>query len=219
MSRPGSVMWIRVTLLSAALGVGACASAADSYDAQSDRIAADRAAANARFADQERDCKSRFIVTSCMDAALNERRTTLNRLHKEQMILDEQRRHDAAAARREEIRSKAEAQDARASDVEPPAPRERTRSPPQPRSVMPFASDVPKAARAPRLRPSGVDAAASTPDQREIEKRNEEKFDANAQAAKAHREEVERRNAERASKGKVAAPLPIPSAASGASAP
>jgi colicin import membrane protein len=219
MNHRGLITWIRIALLCIAAGIAAGANAADSYAVQSNRIVSDRAAANAKFADQERDCKARFVVTSCMDAALKEQRATLNRLHQEQLQLDEQKRHDAAAARREEIRAKADAQDARASDAVPAPPRERTRSPPQPRSTAPFKMSSPKRPNAPWLGTAGADTAASSPDQRAIEKRNEERYEAAERAAKVHREEVEKRNAERAAKGKIAAPLPVPSAASAASAP
>ena len=38
-----------------------------------ERIAAERAAANARFSERERLCEERFVVTSCVDAARRER--------------------------------------------------------------------------------------------------------------------------------------------------
>jgi hypothetical protein len=195
-----------------------CVQAA-SYDEERNRIAAERAAANAKFADEQRECRKRFIVTSCEEAALTEQRATLARLHHEQTLLDETRRHDAAELRRNEIQEKAAAQAAaqaaRASEPDAAPERERSHRA-QPRPAAPLkqheGSRLSSGARA-RHVPEGA-GAASAADPAAVEKRNEEKFEANARAAKEHREAVEKRNAERAAKGKVAAPLPAPSAAS-----
>ncbi|HEY5324743.1 MAG TPA: hypothetical protein VIK58_18095, partial [Caldimonas sp.] len=76
------------------------------------RIAAERAAVNARYVEQERECRTRFIVASCIDAAKRERRQELDMLRARQIVVDEARRRERAEARRSELAVKA-AEDAK----------------------------------------------------------------------------------------------------------
>ena len=170
-------------------------------DADRDRIATERAGANAKLAAQERECETRFMVAPCLEAARREHRAFSARLRQQQLQLDEARRHEAAAARRRSIAEKVEAQQARASDAAPEPPRVRVR-----RATEAGTAPIP----AERFGPSAAALEASAV------RRNEEKFEARAQAARAHREAVARRNAQRATQGKAVAPLPAPP---GASAP
>lgn len=188
-------------LLGASCGVRA--------DAEHDRIVADRAAAKARLADQERECATRFVVADCVEDARTAHRETLKRLRQQEIQLDEAKRKAAADARRKAIAEKAQAQQARASDAPPEPPKVRMRRSPQPAES--FANRP--ADGAPRRLlggdPPGADRSA-------LEQRNEEKFERRQREAESHREAAARRNAERAARGKLAAPLPAPS---GASAP
>ena len=168
-------------------------------------IAAERAAAAATLADREQACQVRFAVTACVDAARNEHRATLTRLHSQDLQLDEAKRREAAAARRRTVDDRAAAAQAKASDAVAAPRRERdvpVRQPP-PRQSLP--------SQGLSLAPGN---AARGADRRAIEQRNEEKFAARARAVREHREAVERRNAERAAQGKVAPPLPPPHTAS-----
>jgi len=180
--------------------IALCAALAHA-EPERERIAAERAAAMARFAEQERACSERFVVTPCMDAARKEQRMTLARLRRAELVLDEADRRAAAARRRQELQERAAAQAARASEPDPADRGERQRTAPTPNPPAP-------------VRPTRPASSAS--DQRAIEQRNQAAFEARARAARARREAVERRNAERARERKVAAPLPVPS---GASAP
>ena len=74
-----------------------------------ERLAGERAATEARFADQERACQERFAVTTCVQEAQRERRDSLTRLRGQQTQLDDEKRRQRAAERTESIRSKAEA--------------------------------------------------------------------------------------------------------------
>jgi len=186
----------------AALIAALCTMLVQAAEPERERIAAERAAAMARFVEQERACSERFVVTACVDAAREEQRMTLARLHRAELVLNEAERREAAARRRQTLQQKASGQDARASEPEQAAPqRESTHTAPVPNPPAP--------ARPPR-------SASSAAEQRATESRNEAAFEARARAAQAHRDTVERRNAQRATQGKVAAPLPVPS---GASAP
>jgi len=185
----------------------ACTASASTWaaDAEHDRIAAERAAADARLATQERECAARFIVAACVEDARVEHRATLARLRQQQLQIDETRRRETAAARRKAIAERVEAQQARASDAPPEAPRVNVRRAPDP---------APAIRPTEPLLPHPLAGSASGVDRATIEQRSQAKFDARARAAQAHREEVERRNAQRAAQGKVAAPLPTASGAS-----
>ena len=168
-----------------------------------ERIAAERAAVNARFAEQERACQEKFVVAACIEAARKEQRQTLTRLHRAEIVLDEAARRETAARRRQALQERAAAQAARASEPAAEARQPGTRNAPAPN---------PLAALQPH-RP-----ASSAAEKRAVEQRHEASFEARARAAQAHRDTVARRNAQRASEGKAGAPLPAPGS-SGASAP
>jgi hypothetical protein len=193
--------------LAALLFCGALADRAHA-DPQHDRIAADRAAANAKFVQQRRDCEARFIVANCMEAALKEQHATLSRLRQEELNLDEANRRSAAAAREQEIKTKSQAEQARASQAASAPAREPIRALPQPHAAI-------EAPKLPRLKGGFPSAAsgASSPDRRALEEQNQAKFDAKERALQAHREEVEQRNAQRATQGKIPPALPLPGAA------
>lgn len=179
--------------------------------AQRERIAAERAAAIARFTEQERACQAHFVVTACVEALQREQRTTLTRLHRQELQLDETRRREAAATRLAAIRGRMAAQAARdrnaaSAAAAGTAPEEHSPSPAPARRTLDSGL----------LHPGAHDA--STQDRRAFEERNRAEFDARVRAAQAHREAVTRRNAQRAAQGKVAPPLPMPMP-SGASAP
>ena len=185
------------------LGLASLAAWAAEPTSSRERIVAERAEAQAKFADDERACRARFVVSACIEAARKEQRATLTRLRRQEVQLDEIRRQEAAAARAQAIRDKAAAAQARASDASLDAQR----------------SDAPE--RKPRVaaKPGNTDVLPKSPASgltREAEHSNEAKFKAKARAAQAHREAVEQRNAQRAAQGKVAAPLPL---SGGASAP
>jgi hypothetical protein len=185
------------------VGLGLALSMAFAHAAspERERIGAERAAAMARFAEQERACHERFIVTACVEAARKEQRLTLTRLHRAELVLDDAERSETAARRREELQQRAAAQERRASEPAPVQGRESRHSAPAP--------NPPEAVHPQR-------GASSAQAQREFEQRNEAAFEARARAAQARRDAVARRMAQRASEGKVAAPLPAPP---GASAP
>ena len=198
--------------------VAACGTAPTAHaEPEHERIATERAAANAKLAAQERECASRFIVAACLDDARTAHRVTLARLRQQELVLDEGRRRDAAEARRKAIAEKAQVQQARASDAPPEPPRVRVRRGSGAASAAEGAVD--DAVPAPSAGPRSAHAVAphkppAVKERGPLEQRNLKKFEARERAAQAHRDEVARRNAQRAAGGKVAAPLPTPQAAS-----
>lgn len=171
-------------------------------ETERERIAAERAAVNARYAEQEHACQERFIVTSCVEAARKEQRMTLTRLHRAELVLDETDRREAAARRRQAMSDKAAVQAARASDPIVTIRRENPRAAPSPMAAAssPLHESVTGVAHQP----------VSDAERQAREQKSEANFQARAQAAQRHREAVERRNAERAAEGKTVAPLPSP---------
>jgi len=163
-----------------------------------DRIAAERSAAQALFAQRERDCQQRFAVTACVNDARAQQRETLGQLRRQQGLLDEAQRRQRAAERMAAIREKVSSEEERAR--QPPAPRRD----PLMRAGAPRAG-VPRAAAAPASAASEVRAAD--------EARSQVRFEARQRDAQAHREAAEKRSAERAASGKKpVAPLPPASA-------
>lgn len=70
------------------------------------RIASERAQVQAAFAQRERECHERFMVSDCLEKARRDRREALERLRYQDVILDEAQRRQRAVERMEDIRSK-----------------------------------------------------------------------------------------------------------------
>lgn len=177
-------------------------------DAEHDRIFEERNAANAKLAEHERECATRFIVADCVESARRDNRTTLSRLRHQELQLDDARRRAVAEARRKATADKAETSQGRASEAAADAPRVRLRRdlPVEPSQPASSASIDPKR-RAVQSQPSAAE-------RRSFEQRSHAKYEARLRDAEAHRAAVEQRNAQRAARGKVVAPLPMPPAAS-----
>ncbi len=224
LSRPGPLRRsIRPWLLAALLAGGACplvtgAASSDPYATELHRIAAERAAAEVRFRARERECRQRFVVTSCVDDAKAERREAIDSLRAQQLAIDAARRRERAAARSDELRQKAAEDARRSAPREAPALNVRRRQPLEPRHE-------PGAAAAARLPRAGLDqpgrgarpaerAEPAPAERREREERNRAGYEARQREAAEHREEVLDRATRRMLQHPPAAPLPVPDAAS-----
>ena len=197
-------------LACAAVSADAAAPSAKQNDAaERERIVRERAEVQAAFQREELACQQRFLVTPSVDAARTTERDALARLRREEVLLEEQERNQRAAERTETIRGRISAdeersrKDAAAAASAPPPRPERSDLAETPGHAPPPRRELP--APQPSADPAARAAAA---------KENAERAAADRRAAQAHREAIERRNAERATSGKVAAPLPVPSAAS-----
>ena len=210
-----AALWLTV-----ALAAAAPARAAASDDAERHRIAEERAAIEARYAAQTRECRDRFIVTSCVDDAKVERRRGLDALRARQLELDEEKRRARTAERSAELAAKA-ADDARreqeraARAASAPAPREPRRF--EPRREKPASGgasapaafhDRPGAAGEARGKNPGPGETAEQ--RRQREERHRASFETRQQQAEAHRQEVLEKAAERQKARPPAAPLPVP---------
>jgi hypothetical protein len=100
------------------------------------RIAGERAAAEAAYAVQQRVCAERFFVTACMDQAREDRRQRVDGLRREALRLDTDERRRRAAQRLELIRQKTEAERRREEGAAAQLPGAKASEPalPKPRS-------------------------------------------------------------------------------------
>ncbi|MFO1223584.1 MAG: hypothetical protein U1E90_10855 [Burkholderiaceae bacterium] len=169
------------------------------------RLAAERDAAQVRYEQAVRECEHRFAVTSCVDKAKAERRATLDRVAREQAVLDDAQRRRRADERRQRIAHKqaqlAAAREAQSAASMPPAQVRPPRQSPAARSGKHFETRSTAESVA-----QEAEAAARAAQARERRER-----------ARAHAQAVRQRNAERAAQRPPAAALPVPGA-SGASA-
>jgi colicin import membrane protein len=175
------------------------------------RIAQERAAAGERLREREKACATRFVVTSCVEAARREHRETLAPLKQQEFLLDDAQRQLRAAQRRAQLQEKA-AQTK--SDIVLP-------------STQPAAAE--EAASAPTRRPASPAKTLTPQEQAQIDQERARKQAASQveaqqrahahqqklEVAKRRKQEVEKRNAERAASGKPPpAPLKMPPSAS-----
>jgi hypothetical protein len=216
---------IRPILLLALGSATAFVTPAGADEGEHAAIAHERAAIEARYAERERECGERFIVTSCVDDAKRERRGGLDELRARQLKLDEKERHERTAKRSAELAAKA-ADDARrdrerAARAASSAQSPRAESPKtlEPRPADATGSDrLPHQARDHPL-PSGERLGiqptrrAGDAERRAREEASRAGYEARQREAEEHRREVMDKEAKRS--GKPAAPLPVP----GSSAP
>ncbi len=207
-------------LLAGVLAIPAPAGAAADDDAERHRIAEERAAIEARYAARTRECRDRFIVTSCVDDAKVERRRGLDALRARQLVLDEEKRRARTAERSAELAAKA-ADDARreqeraARAASAPAPREPR--PLEPRREKPASGAASTSAAADDRPGAPVEGLGKKPapketaeQRREREERHRASFERRQQQAEEHRQEALEKAAQRQKARQPAAPLPVP---------
>ncbi len=198
------------------------AAAAPGDDAERARIAVDRAAIESGYAERERECRTRFVVTSCVDEARGERRHGLDALRVRQLKLDEARRRERTAERRAELAGKA-AEDARREQeraASAPVTRE-ARRPLEPRHEAPTAGGRAPAPGVAHDRPAAVGDGLGTKrgvresaaERRGGEARHRVSFETRQRQAAEHRENVEDKAAQRLKQRPPAAQLPVPASA------
>jgi len=188
---------------------------AASERAERDRLKTERDQAEAAYVTRERECREKFVVTSCIEQARRDRRQTLERLRQQQAVLDEAQRKQRAAQRVDEIRTKVSSEDAKQRERAGTERRQRVEA------ASPSASAASAEASSPTAivvseppsalaRPASANASAM-----EVHARKEAAYEKRLEEAREHRAQVERRNAEKAASGKAPAKgLPTPTSAS-----
>lgn len=180
---------------------GAAAASTDELKAQRAQIDAARRQANAVYAEREKRCQEQFVVTACVESARAERRKELDRLSREQAVVDEALRKQRAAERLQVLADKQRAARQKASEPLPP-PRVLLQKPPR-------AAQSAAPGSAPRGERLGViPADRSTPAER---RENKAAYERRLKQAEEHRRQVEQRNNQRAVEAdKPASGLPTP---------
>ena len=209
-------------LMALALSAAWPSTAAPGDDVERARIAEERAAIESRYAGRERECRERFVVTSCVDDAKRDRRQGLDALRARQLKLDEARRRERAAERRDELAVKA-ADDARREQERAVRAASAPSVRPAPHSLEP--RHEPAVGGAPASsphaghdRPSAGDGLGPRPREGEAQRlereaRHRASFETRQRQAAEHREEVNAKAAERLKQHPPAAPLPLPASA------
>jgi len=160
------------------------------------RIAAEREALSAGFAQEEIECQRRFAVNDCLEDVRRRRRAALEPLRSREFDLDDAERLRRAAERRAAIEARQRERDERPPLV--PLPE----LPPREPTVPASAAAAPSTPSAPRADPAPARAAEAAQRARAAQQRREE--------AAAASQRVEERLREREAAGKIAAPLPVP---------
>ena len=187
---------------------------AASERAERDRIKTERDRAEAAYVTRERECREKFVVTSCIEQARRDRRQTLERLRQQQEVLDEAQRKQRAAQRVDDIRTKVSTEEAKQRESANKA-RQRRAVPAGAASAVSATGSEPTAivvSEPPSAvnKPASANAAAM-----EVHARKEAAYEKRVEEAREHRAQVERRAAEKAASGKAPAKsLPTPAPAS-----
>lgn len=220
--RSACTAWLLAFTASAALGQSPPDEAA-----QRERIARERDAAQADLAAREAECRSRFVVTGCIESARRQHRERLDRLQGEEEGLDAAQRRRRAAERLASIEQKTAALAQARAPVDPaaaaasPAPAaSAVRPSPGPRSEPSQAARETEAAR----RAAETDADRRRVRAEAVERRRtaQEAAARRAASAEERRREAEDRERRQVTKDTApprAAPLPPRPPLPSASAP
>lgn len=174
--------------------------AAQAQGTERERIAAERLAVSAHYAQLEQACHGRFAVTACVEDVQARRRDALAPLRERELRLDEADRLARAEQRRAAVLAKQQAALARPAPQVPAALAPRLREAPAGNTPSPRAERGPQGSAG---RASEAAARVQAAQQRR-------------QAAQGTQDRIARREAERQQSGRRAPPLPVPTASAAA---
>jgi len=179
--------------------------AAEAGAAERAAIAGERDAVEAAFVARGAECRSRFVVSSCLEEARNKRREALDALRTRQLVVDEARRREHAETRRVDLAARSASDTAREQ--------ERVAKAMQAASSASSASSASAAAKPP--------ARENTARRRAGEVDKSTAFETRKREAAQHRDDVLDATTRRMLQRSPAPSLPTPSAPvrRGASAP
>lgn len=211
-SRPGQAV---ITGLLTVLAAAACAAPPTGDAATLERIRSEQREVEARHAKAVSACTHEFAVTACVDRARAERRSALDRLKRERLVIDDARRQRSAAERELNVQRKLRSADEQATraaaqlghlagSVEGDLTNDRGpvksgRAPRSPQTVV-----------APKTAPRGHDHQAAQ--RQEAQQAAQRASDAQRRLDKAeqHRKDASKRLEDQARKRPPAAGLPAP---------
>ena len=192
-------MSVRAGMLAVALVAGQVTAGAAPPD-ERERLAIERRAVDARYAQTHAACQTQFFVNDCQETARNQHRMALDGLRQQQLLLDDGRRRGRAADRTLQGQARAQAPSAQASS--PVLPQ-------QAGAAGTAAASGAASAAAPLGWPAARPAAHAS-DAVTGERRHQQAFDQRQQAAREHQRAVELRNARRDAARQPAGSLPLP---------
>ena len=176
---------------------------------QLDRISAERKALNERYAEEDKACFQKFAVTPCRNELRAQRRTKIDALRKEEVVLNDAKRQRRAELQAAQLHQRELEAAERRADTERKAAEKAERQPNAPLSPQgtPRAEPTPRQppkANPPHVRqpPAPVDRSAQSAEERA-------RYEQKQKEAAEHKAEIERRNAER-DPSKQPKPLPAP---------
>jgi len=215
-ARPGGAYMkpLRTLLLLPALLGGALAGAQEDFQAERDRIAAERQALETRFQQQETACYQRFAVNDCLSQARRARRSAEDDLKRQEAAINdiERKRRGAEQLRRIDERQ------ATPRTQDRPEEQQKAREAQQAREQRAADHAASRAAKAAEEAQNRQDAAGKQRQFAEDQERaarqraeaptERERFENKQRSVQQRRAERERKNAERTKP--PAAPLPPP---------
>lgn len=191
-------------------------------EAERARIATERAAVDARFAERKKECNAVFAVTDCVDKATRQRNAAMADLRRQERVLNDAERREKAAERlkAQEERSSPEARQAAEERRLRGLQEQKEREAAAAEKAMKRAEQEAERAAKPRrtitlpgpVEPQGTPRAAQAPKSNaptaEEAKRNREAYEARLAAAERHKAEVRERLARRSKPAASALPVP-----------
>lgn len=198
--------WLGPLLLLCAGLPAALAQGSAAPDEERARIAAERAKADAQFAQDEKACYARFAVNDCQNEARARRRETLADLRRQEVSLNDAQRKRKGADRIRSIEERAgqQKQEREAQDRAKAADSAKSRE----ERAAQKASDRAAGEASHQARPAKTDEGERSHkkvDTADALKKNNERL----QEAKARRERVEKKQKERQKPPATALPVPL----------
>ena len=205
--------WVAAVSLAGLLVAGLGAAVAAPAD-ERERLAIERRAAAARYAEARDTCRAKYFVNGCLEAARTQQRLALDGLRQQQLLLDDARRRERAAERSKLRQDRAQAQAVQASTPVLRQPRQAAAeagaaSAGTVASVSVSVSTSTSTSTSTSA-PVGRPAAASAPHVATSERQRQQAFDQRQLAAQAHQRAVEARLARQDAARPPTTSLPTP---------
>ena len=197
--------WVAAVSLAGLLVAGLGAAVAAPAD-ERERLAIERRAVAARYAEARDTCRAKYFVNGCLEAARTQQRHALDGLRQQQLLLDDARRRERAAERSKLRQDRAQAQAVQASTPVLRQPRQAAAEAGAASAGTVASVSVSASASAPVGRP----AAASAPHVATSERQRQQAFDQRQLAAQAHQRAVEARLARQDAARPPTTSLPTP---------
>ena len=201
--------WVAAATLAGLLVAWLGAAVAAPAD-ERERLAIERRAAAARYAEARDTCRAKYFVNGCLEAARTQQRLALDGLRQQQLLLDDARRRERAAERSKLRQDRAQAQAVQASTPVLRQPRQAAAEAGAASAGTVASVSVSVSVSTSTSAPVGRPAAASAPHVATSERQRQQAFDQRQLAAQAHQRAVEARLARQDAARPPTTSLPTP---------